>query len=72
METRVFNREVSVFSSDGARSETFKRGDRVKHIRRIARGVIFEPADPYHVAGTYSMEWSEFVMSTVAVAAAGA
>jgi hypothetical protein len=50
----------------------FKRGDRVKDIRRIARGVIFEPADPCHVAGTYSMEWSEFIVSTVAVAAAGA
>ena len=67
METRIFNRTLRVHSSDGRRAETFVRGEGVRHIRRLGKGVIFEPVDPRHVAGTYSMSWSEFEANTSAV-----
>ena len=67
METRMFNRCLMVRSSDGLRSETFNRGERVKHITRLGKGVIFEPVDTRHIAGTYSMDWSEFETNTIAV-----
>jgi hypothetical protein len=47
--------------------EAFSRGERVKNIRRIGRGVIFEPVDSRRIAGTYAMDYSEFMASTVAV-----
>lgn len=67
METRIFNRQISVLSSDRTRSEVFNRGERVKNVRRLRSGVLFEPVDTRHVAGTYSMEWTEFVANTTAV-----
>jgi hypothetical protein len=67
MDSRVFNRTLTVRSSDGQRWETFHRGERAKNVRRLAKGVIFEPADPRHIAGTYAMEWSEFEANTSAV-----
>ena len=67
MDTRVFNRSVTVRSTDGRRSEIFNRGERVKNIRRFVRGVMFEPVDTRHVAGTYAMDWNEFEASTSGV-----
>lgn len=67
METRIFNRTMTVLSSDRTRSEVFNRGERVKNISRIRNGVLFEPVDTRHVAGTYTMEWTEFTASTTAV-----
>jgi len=67
MDTRIFNRAVTVRSTDGRRSEIFNRGERVKNIRRFVRGVMFEPVDTRHVAGTYAMDWSEFEASTSGV-----
>jgi hypothetical protein len=72
MDTRIFNRTVTVQSTDRQHSETFNRGERVKNVRRLARGVIFEPVEPRRIAGTYAMDWSEFVASTVAVRQADA
>jgi hypothetical protein len=67
METRIFNRTMTILSSDRSRSEVFNRGERVKNIRRVRSGVLFEPVDTRHVAGTYTMEWTEFMASTVGV-----
>ena len=67
MDPRIFNRDALVFSSDGKRMETFRAGERVKNVRRLARGVFFEPADPARIAGTYIMAWDDFIASTDAV-----
>lgn len=67
MDARIFNREVVVWTSDGRRMERFKAGERVKNVRRLARGVFFEPTDPARIAGTYIMEWEDFIASTDAV-----
>jgi len=72
METRIFHLTVTVTSTDGQRTATFNRGERVKHVRRIGKGIVFEPVDPCHIAGTYVMEWREFERSTIAVRAARA
>jgi hypothetical protein len=67
METRIFDRPTSARSTDGNHIEHFNAGERVKNIRRIGKRVMFEPANPYRVAGTYAMEWSEFESSTTAI-----
>jgi hypothetical protein len=67
METRIFDRPTPARSTDGNHVERFNAGERVKNIRRIGKRVMFEPANPYRVAGTYAMEWSEFESSTTAV-----
>ena len=72
MDPRIFNREVAAWSSDGRRMEHFKAGERVKNVRRLARGVFFEPSDPTRIAGTHIMSWGDFVASTEAVRQAGA
>jgi hypothetical protein len=51
---------------DGKRSETFLRGERVRNIIRIGRGVTFEPVDPQRIAASYTMGWDEFVGNTIA------
>jgi len=72
MDSRIFNRDVMAWTSDGARMERFKAGERVKHIQRLARGIFFEPINPAHIAGTYIMTWEDFIASTDAVRQAGA
>lgn len=67
METRIFQGSITVSNTNGTRSETFSRGERVQNIRRFGRRVIFEPANTHRVAGTYAMDWSEFEMNTTAV-----
>jgi hypothetical protein len=67
METRIFDRPVTVLSTDGKHSETFSRGERVMNIRRIGKRVMFEPVNTRRVAGTYAMDWSEFEANTTAV-----
>ncbi len=67
MDSRIFNRDALVWTSDGKRFEKFKAGERVKNIRRLAKGVFFEPADPSRIAGTYIMDWEDFIASTDAV-----
>lgn len=67
MDTRIFSRTVTARSTDGQRSEIFNRGERVRNIRRFVRGVMFEPVDTRHIAGTYAMEWTEFEASTTMV-----
>jgi hypothetical protein len=67
MGTRVFDRTVTVRSSDGERSEVFSRGERVKHIRQIDNVAMFEVVNPRHIAGTYVMDWDEFELATTAV-----
>jgi hypothetical protein len=66
METRVFDLTITVRSADGQYSQTFGRGERVKNIKRIGQRVLFEPLDPYRVARTYVMDWSEFEQITTA------
>jgi hypothetical protein len=67
METRIFDRSVTVLSTDGNHSETFNRGERVKNIKRIGTRVMFEPVNSRRVAGTYAMDWSEFGTNTTLV-----
>jgi hypothetical protein len=67
MDTRIFNRTITVRSTDGQRTTTFGRGERVRNIRRIGKGFMFEPVDPRHIAGTYTMEAGEFEANTSAV-----
>jgi hypothetical protein len=67
METRMFNRPVTVQSADGQHSQTFGRGERVKNIQRIRQRVMFDPVDTHRIARTYVMDWSEFEKSTTAV-----
>jgi len=67
METRIFDRSVTVQSTDGAYVETFNRGERVKNIMRIGRRVVFEPVSTHRIVRTYAMDWSEFVNATTAV-----
>ena len=73
METRRFDRQVTVRSTDGQHSETFSRAERVKNIIRIGpRRVMFEPVSTYRVVRTYAMDWSEFEVNTTAVHEASA
>ncbi len=72
MDPRIFNRDAVVWTSDGTRMERFKTGERVKNIRRLAKGVFFEPTDPARITGTYIMDWQDFIASTDAVRQAGA
>jgi hypothetical protein len=72
MDPRIFNREAVAWTSDGRRMEKFRAGERVKNVQRLARGVFFEPTDPARIAGTYIMDWEDFVSSTDAVRQAGA
>ena len=67
METRIFNRTVTVSSSDCRHSETFGQGERVRNIQRVGTGVLFEPVLTTHVAGTYVMELGKFETFTDAV-----
>jgi hypothetical protein len=67
METRVFDAPISVFSIDGSQLETFNSGERVKNVHRFGGRVIFEPASPNRVAGTYAMDLSEFEKKTTMV-----
>ena len=67
METRIFDRLVTVLSTDGQYSEIVNRGERVKNVMRIGRRVMFEPVSTYRVVRTYAMDWSEFETSTSAV-----
>ena len=67
METRMFDRPVTVRSADGQHWQTFGRGERVKNIKRIRQRVTFEPVDTHRVARTYVMDWSEFENKTTAV-----
>jgi hypothetical protein len=67
MEMRIFDLTVTVPSSDRQHTATFNRGERLKHVRRIGKGIMFEAVDPRHIAGTYVMDWSEFERSTIAV-----
>ena len=73
METRMFDRPVTVQSTDGEYVETFSRGERVKNIIRIgSRRVMFEPVSTHRVVRTYAMDWSEFEVNTTAVHEASA
>ena len=72
METRMFDRPVTVQSTDGEYVETFDRGERVKNVMRIGRRVMFEPVSTHRVVRTYAMDWSEFEANTTAVHEAGA
>ena len=73
METRMFDRPVTVQSTDGEHVETFNRGERVKNIMRIGpTRVMFEPVSTHRVVRTYAMDWSEFEKATTAVLEAGA
>jgi hypothetical protein len=71
METRIFDRNVAVLSTDGQHSETFSRGERVKNVMRIGRRVMLEPVSTYRVVRTYAMDWSELEANTAAVREAG-
>ena len=73
METRMFDRPVTVQSTDAEHLETFNRGERVKNIMRIgSRRVMFEPVSTHRVVRTYAMDWSEFEKATTAMHEAGA
>ena len=72
METRIFDRPVTVQSTDGEYVEMFDRGERVKNVMRIGRRVMFEPVSTHRVVRTYAMDWSEFEKATTAVLEAGA
>jgi hypothetical protein len=67
METRMFDRPVTVQSTDGEYVEMFDRGERVKNVLRIGRRVMFEPVSTHRIVRTYAMDWSEFEMATTAV-----
>jgi hypothetical protein len=67
VETRIFDRPVTVQSADGQHSEAFNRGERVKNIKRIRQRVMFDPVSTHRVARTYVMDWSDFEQSTTAV-----
>ena len=67
METRMFDRPVTVQSTDGEYVEMFDRGERVKNVMRIGRRVMFEPVSMHRIVRTYAMDWSEFEMATTAV-----
>jgi hypothetical protein len=67
METRMFNRQVMVVSTDGGTVETFITGERVKNITQIGTRVMFEPVSTHRIVRTYAMNWSEFVNATTAV-----
>jgi len=72
MDPRIFNREAVAWTSDGTRIERFRPGERVKNVSRLARGVFFEPTDRTRIAGTYIMDWDDFISSTDAVCQASA
>jgi hypothetical protein len=56
METRMFDRPVTVQSTDGEYVETFDRGERVKNVMRIGRRVMFEPVSTHRIVRTYAMD----------------
>ena len=72
MESRKFDRPVTVLSTDGSHSETFSVGERVRNVQRIGKRVMFEPVSPHRIAGTYAMEWSQFEVCTTVVYEAAA
>ena len=72
MESRIFDGAVTVLSTDGSHAETFGAGERVRNIQRIGKRVVFEPASPHRIAGTYAMEWSQFELYTTVVLEASA
>ena len=63
----MFNRPVTVLSTEGQHWETFGRGERVKNIKRIRHRVMFEPVASHRIARTYAMDWDDFERSTTAV-----
>jgi hypothetical protein len=67
MEMRMFNRPVTVLSTEGQHWETFGRGKRVKNIKRIRHRVMFEPVDTHRLVRTYAMDWDDFERSTTVV-----
>ena len=67
METRMFDRPVTVQSTDGEYVETFNMGERVKNVTRIGKRVMFEPVSTHRVVRTYAMDWGEFEGATTAV-----
>ena len=69
MATRIFSRPTTVLT---ATIPSFNPGERAKNSRRIGKRVMFEPASPHRVAGTYAMDWTEFEMSTNAIVEARA
>jgi len=62
----MFDRPVTVQSTDAEHVETFNRGERVKNIMRSANTVMFEPVSTHRVVRTYAMDWSEFEKATTA------
>jgi hypothetical protein len=72
MDPRIFTRNVVAWTTDATRMCGFKAGGRVKSIRRIGKGVFFEPADPARIVATYTINWDKFIGSTSAVCEAGA
>jgi hypothetical protein len=72
MESRMFDRPVTVLSTDGSHRETFSAGERVKNVQRIGQRVMLEPVNTHRIAGTYAMEWSQFEQNTTMVREAAA
>lgn len=66
MDPRIFTQTTVVWTSDG-KPETFVRGERLRNIIRVGRGVTFESVVPHRIASTYTMSWDEFIASTTAV-----
>ena len=66
MDSRIFTQTIAVWTSDG-KAETFHRGERIKNIIRIGRGVTFEAVEPRRFFATYTMNWDEFIANTAAV-----
>jgi len=52
METRMFDRPVTVQSTDGEYVETFDRGERVQNFMRIGGRVMFEPVSTHRIVRT--------------------
>ena len=71
MDPRIFTQTTVAWTSDG-KPETFARGERIKNIIKIGRGVTFEAVDPHRITSTYTMDWEAFVGNTVAVSEAKA
>jgi hypothetical protein len=63
----MFQRPVTVQSTDGEYVETFNSGERVKNVLRIGRRVMFEPVSTHRIVRTYAMDWAEFQRATSAV-----
>jgi Tol biopolymer transport system component len=51
MDTRIFDRQVMVVSTDGECVEVFNKGERVKNVTRMGKRVIFEPVSTQRTNG---------------------